>query len=316
MLTTRRPSLSNSEFTETDFTNFVDANLSAMNEDDIVREVSSTIRGKAEMFCRHNVQFIGLEKMSTAVTYNGPVQAKPDYYEGVRLDDIDPRIRRDLRRYIIPHPSDQSPSLPTLFCEYKSEHGSAAVATLQACHDGALGARGIWKLQMYCEPKETFDNKAYTITATYYAGMLTLYTVHPVQSSKFGIEYHQCRIDAYCMIGNQRHFVEAATAFRNVRDWAEKQRRRVLADAHARLAASNGDSPWTTNPPAATPPPSIIRPAAKPRMTLGKRPRDEGQMTAFSSSAGTGKGFLHGTQGLDGEDGKVVKRWRSKSSGQ
>ena len=94
----------------------------------------------------------------------------------------------------------------------------------------------MWKLQMYREPTPTFDNRAVIITCTYAGGTLALYTVHPVKSDRFEMEYHHCLVNGWYMLGSRDQFAAGATAFRNACEWASEQRRRVLDDAHARLA--------------------------------------------------------------------------------
>jgi hypothetical protein len=264
MLAKRRPSLSESTFTKEQFTSFVRANRDAANKPAIIRDVAPIIWGRTHMFRAQNVDFIRLQEISRAPTYNGPIRAKPDYFEGVRREDIDLRIQQSLIGYIVPHPDPCYPALPNLFAEYKSDDGSQRVAMLKACYEGALGARGMWKFQMFGEPTPTFDNRAYTITMTYCAGLLCLNSVHLAKSnsSNSDLEYHQCRIDSWSIVGNRRSYLDAATAYRNACEWAEKQRREALNQAHARLAAANGDTPTSTSPPFATaPPPSSLTPS-------------------------------------------------------
>ncbi|KND92310.1 hypothetical protein TOPH_02916, partial [Tolypocladium ophioglossoides CBS 100239] len=54
--------------------------------------------------------------------------------------------------------------IPVIEGEVKGPDGSLAVATRQACYDGALGARGIHSLQSYKQLEPQYDNNAYTIT--------------------------------------------------------------------------------------------------------------------------------------------------------
>ena len=257
MLEKRRASFSESEFNDESFKLFRRANVDADTEEAVKDHVMPIIRGKAKFFFAQDVLFGGLEKLLDGATYTGPLKAKPDFCEGVRLSEIDLRIRQKLKGYIVPSPN--APALPNLFYEYKSSDGSPQVATLQACHDGALGARGVWKLQTDGESTPIFDHKAYTITSTYCAGALMMYSVHLKKSDRFGVEYHHYPIAGYAMFGAKGQFAQGVRAFRNARDWADKQRRQVLKDAHARLAAENEGAGRTQSPSPAPPPPPSSR---------------------------------------------------------
>ncbi|EFW14297.1 hypothetical protein D8B26_007044 [Coccidioides posadasii str. Silveira] len=102
-------------------------------------------------------------------------RAKPDHFYGARPEQLNRQIRKDLSDQIIPSTQDDLPMAPNFFLEAKGPDGSLAVATRQACYDGALGARGMHSLQTYRQDKLTYDNNAYTITSTYHGGQLKLY---------------------------------------------------------------------------------------------------------------------------------------------
>ncbi|KGQ01358.1 hypothetical protein PAAG_11936 [Paracoccidioides lutzii Pb01] len=70
---------------------------------------------------------------------------------------------------------------PNFFLEAKDPDGSLALATRQACYDGALGAQGMHALQSYQQDGSTYDNSAYTPTSTYHGGQLKLYTTHLIK---------------------------------------------------------------------------------------------------------------------------------------
>ncbi|OAT10224.1 hypothetical protein BDBG_05891 [Blastomyces gilchristii SLH14081] len=86
-----------------------------------------------------------------------------------------------------------------------------AVATRQACYDGALGARGIMHaLQSYQQDGlgSTYDNSAYTLTSTYHGGTLKLYTTHLTESKGSGDrpEYIMTQLNTWGMTGNLETF--------------------------------------------------------------------------------------------------------------
>lgn len=110
---------------------------------------------------------------------NALVSGNPGLYYGARPEKLDPRVRTELSGHIIPSTQDGLPIAPNFFLAVKGLDGFLSVARLQACYDGALGARGMHSLQSYGQDDTIFDNNAYTISSTYYDGALRLYACHP-----------------------------------------------------------------------------------------------------------------------------------------
>ena len=73
-------------------------------------------------------------------------RAEPDFYWGARPEQIDRRVRQDLDHQIVPSTKDTYPVAPNFFLKVKDPDGSAAKKTMQACHAGAIGARGMHAL--------------------------------------------------------------------------------------------------------------------------------------------------------------------------
>jgi len=229
-----RASLSPSQFPEKEFRSFKQKNSRALNEDAVMSDVFPIIQGNARILSAKNLVFGNLEPL----THGNLVDAKPDFYDGTRPAQIDLRIREELGSYITPATQGQAPALPNFFTEAKGPDGSAAVAKRQACFDGALGACGVHKLRSYeANPTLAYDNNAYTITSTYHDGTLKLYTVHPTQSTnpKNSPEYHMTQLRSFAMTDAAERFREAASAFRNARDWAKTQRDELIAAANGRV---------------------------------------------------------------------------------
>lgn len=80
----------------------------------------------------------------TPLTNNMLTAATPDLYYGARPEQLDRRVRDQLRGHIIPSTQDGLPIAPNFFLAAKGPNGTAAVARRQACYDGALGARGMY----------------------------------------------------------------------------------------------------------------------------------------------------------------------------
>lgn len=75
------------------------------------------------------------------ITNNTTVDAKPDFYDGARLEEIDTQVQEEVGPYIIPTGHATAPVAPNFFMESKAPKGGADVAKRQACYDGAIGAR-------------------------------------------------------------------------------------------------------------------------------------------------------------------------------
>ena len=166
------------------------------------------------------------------------VPGNPDMYSGARPEQLDKRIRRELGGQIVPSTQHDLPLAPNYFVEVKGPDGSLAVATRQACYDGALGARGIRSLQTYEHAGVEHDNKAHTLTSIYHGGQLRMFTSHPIPATgnNGSAGYAMTRIGAWSLIGGEDDFRRGAAAYRNGRDWAKEQRDQAIKDANERAA--------------------------------------------------------------------------------
>ena len=140
-----RASLSPSRFSESAFKGFKRANARAPGETRAMSEVFTIIEGH----WRRKYNSDGLEhpfnRLESLSEYLPKAEA--DVYDGALLQQVDPRVRKDLGRYILPCNDTSRPVAPNFFIEGKSASGRADVAKLQACHDGAVGSRAIHSLE-------------------------------------------------------------------------------------------------------------------------------------------------------------------------
>jgi len=240
-----RLSLSPSRFPEKAFRSFKQHNSRALNEDAIMADVFPVIYGTAPIPSSKNLVFGNLEQL----TYGNFVDAKPDFYDGARPAQIDLRIREELGSYITPATQGQAPALPNFFTEVKGPDGSGAVAKRQACHDGALGERGVRELMAFgvddCETvynnnnNNNNNNNAHTITSTYHSatGTLQMYTIHHTQpiDPENPPEYHMTQLGGWALTGSHEQFLQGASVFRNARDWAKTQRDELITAANGRV---------------------------------------------------------------------------------
>ena len=230
-LTQPRPSLSPSQFSESDFSSFERHNVQAKHEAKAMAKVVPIIAGDSDN--RHpsqaGVPFGHLEPMDKDL-----VKPMPDIYYGAKPEQIDRRVRDELGKYIIPSSDTSLPAVPNFFLEGKSAKGRADVAARQACYDGAVGARAMHQLQNYGASTPVYDGNAYTIASTYQDGHLQMYATHPTEPKVPGgqPEYHMTRLKGYSVTGDVETFRKGAGAYRNARDWAKEQRDRLIANAN------------------------------------------------------------------------------------
>ncbi|KAL9118795.1 MAG: hypothetical protein Q9187_004653 [Circinaria calcarea] len=196
-----------------------------------MRDVVPIICGNADIPNKQNLLFTRLEPIANDTT----VDAKPDFYDGARPEDIDQPIRDDLRPFIVPTRHRTAPVAPNFFLEAKAPNEGADVAKRQACYDGALGARAMHSLQSYHQ-EPVYDGNAYTITSTYHAGTgtLKLYTTHLTQAEDGTPEYHMTQARGFDLTNDPDSFRQGATALRNARDWAREQRDGFISAANNR----------------------------------------------------------------------------------
>ncbi|PPJ53260.1 hypothetical protein CBER1_11823 [Cercospora berteroae] len=230
LLPISRSSLSPSRFTDEAFKDFQRANRKARSEAKAMSSVVPIITGAKDnrLQTEENIQFNNLEKFAPGLKV-----AQPDKYYGARPEQVDERIRRDLGQYIVPSTSTSLPVAPNFFFEGKSAGGRPDVAQRQVMQDNAYGARAMFQLQNYGKETPAYDGNAYIIGSSYSDGQLKLYSTHPRQSATGDTEYHMTQLRAYAMTDTADSFREAAAAYRNARDFAQKQRDRLIAQANA-----------------------------------------------------------------------------------
>jgi len=246
MLAERRPSLSPSVFPEEEYRRFARADAQVRSEDDARERVIRMIQGASWETNRigRNTPFNNIanmfprEERLNKDANRGPVngrQIKPDYYYGAHPDQLPLKVRDDLGDQILPSTDNSRPCVPNFFIEAKGPSGSNAVSLNQACIDGAIGTRGIHELQTYGQQVPTYDNNAYTISATYSAGTLRMYAHHPGQPDGPGTdrEYYMNQLNGWFLTGNRKTLLEGMTAFRNCVDWTEAQRNAAIEHAKA-----------------------------------------------------------------------------------
>uniref|UniRef100_A0A8H7NNY8 Uncharacterized protein n=1 Tax=Bionectria ochroleuca TaxID=29856 RepID=A0A8H7NNY8_BIOOC len=230
----RRPSLSPSLFSSTNFDTFRARNFAAKNEAAVLRAVIPTITGpiEADPLCLPNAQFAKLKPLTDGTI----VPAKPDFYYGADPKDLDRSIRDELAGDIIPSAWEDRPMVPNFFLEVKGPKGTSGVATLQACYDGALGSRAMHSLQNYNQEQPRYDGKPYTFSSTYECGCLNIFahSITKPTTAQGRPQYHMNLVASWSLIGTLDNFCRGVSAFRNVRDLAKDYRDRFILEANAK----------------------------------------------------------------------------------
>lgn len=230
----RRPrtSLSKPEFSTTDFAEFKEITLRATKGRDILTWAIPMIEGRiADRQCvAGGIPLTNFDHLTDGTLVPG----HPDLFHGARPEQLDREIRGRLDKQVAPSTRRDLPIIPNFFLQVKGSSGSIDVGLLQACYDGALGARAMHSLQSYGQPMPIYDNNAYALTVVYYCGILRMFTVHPVPPEESGCRpgYVMTHINSWCMIGDYQAFVQGATAYRNGLDWAKQQRENMIHRAN------------------------------------------------------------------------------------
>ncbi|CAN8099326.1 unnamed protein product [Discula destructiva] len=229
-----RPSLSPSQFSDGAFKSFRKTNAQAKDEDDVLTDIIPTIAGtrEANYPSVRNTLLGHIDPLTDGTI----VPPKPDIYYGAVPEQLDPIVRNELGRYIVPSTAVDKPIAPNFFLEAKGPDGSAAVMMRQARYDGAVGARAIHSLQNYGQEELVYNGKPCTYTITYHNGQLQLFAHHTTTPKipNGRPEYHMTQLKAYAVTSDRETFVQGATAFRNARDLAKQHRDTFIQAANSR----------------------------------------------------------------------------------
>ena len=228
-----RGSLSPTHFHEKHHEDFINAVANAVDEDQVMTDVFSVIKGNKSRPSRTNH---ACKNWAPLVSAN-LVIPQPDFFDGAEQSAANSELRNVLDAVIVPSTSSDSPFLPNFFAEIKAPTASAEVARRQAIYDGAFGARAMHHIKAY-GASETFDGNAYTLSATYTDGLLEIFAHYLTASDYPGQppHYHTASLDMWMLRRKSMDtFRSGITAFRNARDIAEETREAFIADANQRM---------------------------------------------------------------------------------
>lgn len=241
VLTRPRPSLSPSRMSDGHYDRFVNALNKVENEDEVMSHVFPPIAGDSKYPSCQNVLLGNLDPLAPDI-----VTPQPDYYQGHAPEPGNRQLRQRLWKSIVPSSHEHYPFLPNFFAEAKGRDGSFHKAQLQACHDGALGARAMHRVQNLGRREEIFDNKARTASVTYHGGgYLDVYNHHLSQPRGCGTpsQTHMTQLRPFALRDTPGSFRQGVGAFRNASDYAHQHREELIEDAHRRNGIVSPEPP-------------------------------------------------------------------------
>lgn len=240
-----RPALSPSQFSDAAFDQFNRQIARAADEATVRADILSLVAGNGRKSHRSASDrlFNHLDPVSDDLP-----PAEPDSYDGAPPRQIDRRVRHDLGKHIVPCNRTSLPAAPNFFVEAKSDDGRAAVLKVQACHDGAIGARAMHSLQNYGSTECRYDGNAYSYSSIYHNGTLRMYSHHPAPPKTHGRkpQYYMAQIRGFDITDNIDSFREGAAAFRNLRDLAKAHRDDLIHRANQLARQAPARSASTT----------------------------------------------------------------------
>lgn len=227
-----RPSLSPSRISDGHHRRFVSAVYRARNEEDVITDVLPTIIGGPRYPAGRNVRFKNLDPL-----VDGLVVPQPDYYQGEDTGAGSRQLRDQLNKSIVPSRHEDYPFLPNFFTEAKGRDGTISVAQRQAAHDGAVGARAMHCTENHGRRRESFDNKARTVSSIFDgAGHLSIFSHHMSKPTGRGLlpQTHMTPLRSYSLTDSPDTFRQGVSAYRNASDYAHHHRTETIKNAHRR----------------------------------------------------------------------------------
>ena len=227
-----RRSLSPSRMSDGHHHRFVDAIDDACIEAAVMSNVLPRIVGERRYSSSYNMRFGNLDPVADDL-----VVPQPDYYEGESIGLGSRQLRDQLHKSIVPSRQQHFPFLPNFFTEAKGPDGTVGVAHLQAAHDGAVGARGMHRTENLGRRRETFDNKARTVSSILDgAGHLRIFSHHISKPTGRGYppQTHMTPLRSYSLTDSPETFRQVLGAYRNASDHAHHHRTETIKNAHRR----------------------------------------------------------------------------------
>ncbi|KAB8356632.1 hypothetical protein FH972_024209 [Carpinus fangiana] len=237
IITSERPELCVPKFTDDDFVYYLIQDQSACNEATVLSTSFPLIVGKANI---PNVRNAPLKRMLDLIKGVAPPQ--PDLFDGVRPETIAKSVLRQLGGYAQPSTINHHPAMSNFFVECTGPDGTMRVGMRQLSHDLASGARAMLEFRRFISADNAVDGHAYSFGATYLGGqgILTLFSCHPVSTgnTEQSMQYHVALVASYHLHLDRETFVKGVSAFRNLREFAQRVRERIRDAANLKASSA------------------------------------------------------------------------------
>ena len=286
-----RPRASPSRSSDASYSSFVKAADGARDEGEVMSKVFPKIVGNSRYASGQNVPFGHLEQITKKI-----VIPQPDWYQGEFPGEGNRTLRELLDKAIVPSTRKERAFLPTYFAEAKGPEGSTAVARRQACHDGALGAQAMHRLENLGRRGEIFDKNARTVSVIYNgAGYLEFFSHHVSQPRGPGTPSHTYMtiLRSFLLADSPDGFRQGVGAFRNASDYAHQLRKDSIEDAHRRNGIVTPEpptlAPRSTRRPRSCQAPVIELSDADPSSSSEEEESDDGNYKESSTARPKGK---------------------------
>jgi hypothetical protein len=98
-------------------------------------------------------------------------------------------------------------------------------------------------LRLYGKDEPVYDNNAYTLSGTYHAGQLKMFSHYTAQPNGFGTqpEYYMHQLRSFAMTDTKITHVQGLAALKNAEDWTKKMRDTVIARANEMAGRATAD---------------------------------------------------------------------------
>lgn len=175
---------------------FKEAAAEVFDKNEVVRRILSLIVGRSIFYSSGGQPFLNLEDLTDSAI----VKTSLDLYDGADPEEVDQKLLTKLDTFIKPLINKKTPVVPNFSVEFKDPASWLPVTERQDCHAGSICARAIHKLRSFAEEDRDmlYDYNAYTITAIYPMGLLSLYAHGPIKLNG-SVEYGMTLIKGFPM---------------------------------------------------------------------------------------------------------------------
>ncbi|VUC33766.1 unnamed protein product [Clonostachys rosea] len=217
---------------DAEFERFENDAVHATSEASVMMDVLAPLMTCREIKNMKNIPFLNLDSMTDGELY----VPQPDFCDGAWPETVDDKVRDELERVIVPSSDAENLLATNFFLQVKGPKGTFDVAQKQVTLDGAYGSRMMHALQNFGKETPEYDENAYTFSATYIEGYLSLFAHHvaaPTIHTKGHPGYHITLLRGF-VLHDQTSFADGVYALRSLRLLARKYRDEFIETANER----------------------------------------------------------------------------------